>query len=147
MNISKSSWHYRLINRMSEKPVPRSLCPYVRKLAMIIGVLAALVSMISFFFVIIGTELVPFIGLTSGFWFWIASFFSGGVLIAGVIALGVGATFGLSYLINRYKERKQEKKAAREAAGILPKPKSLVTAWVEAKHDKFCPSLEFTNDK
>lgn len=147
MNISKSSWHYRLINRISDKPVPTSLCPYVRKLLLIILVNVFLVSLIVFFFTSIGTSLVPFIGLTAGFWFWIASFFSGGILVVGAIALGTAAVFGISYLVNRYKERKQEKKFAREAAGIPPKPKSLVTAWVEAKHDKFCPSLEFTNDK
>ncbi|AWD90528.1 membrane protein [Erwinia phage Cronus] len=147
MNITKSSWHYRLINKISDKPVPTSLCPYVRKLLLIIVVNLFLVSLITFFFVSLGTEIVAKAGLVAGFWFWIASFFAGGLTIVAIIATVVGGGIGIAYLVNRYKERKQEKKEARQAAGIPPKPKSLVTAWVEAKHDKFCPSLEFTNDK
>lgn len=152
MNINTTSWHYKLVKNTftTSKGVPRSLCPYMR------AVLYRIM-----FFGVTGTGLTlmlsnllvdPMIGLgIAGIWAYVASFFASIVMLAVILGGACAIVFGGVWVYQRiqdwWEDRKYDKELERERLkeqGIEPKQPNIVFAFVKAKHDKFCPTLNFT---
>lgn len=127
MNISKSSWHYRYMNWMSSGWPPEDLCPYVRNLLFYL--------VMSFFmtgFVILVT-VVPL----AEFLAWVAAMIVHGTLLAP-------QDFAILFLAELF--------VAAVIAGVAgihywsktwDTENNVAFAWVAAKHNKFCPRLNF----
>lgn len=153
MNINKNSWHYRIVaSGETDKKIPTNLCPYIRRLIFKSAFFLLFAFVVGFVFTGAGSGMLTPLGWFSGAVFWIASFIAGAVVICGAIAAVIGGGIGIAYGTVKYKERKTEKKRqkekARVAAGLEPEePKSLAREWFDAKHDKICPTLEFTDGK
>lgn len=154
MIINKNSWHYRFLtygeNAFFE--VPESLCPYVRKIVIKALIYVFLALIVGFFFVVVGTSVLAKFAVPVGLLYWVGGFALGAVIICGAIAAVVGGIFGAMFLTEKYKKRKSEKRIAemkkRRDAGLDPEPpKTLMREWIDAKHDKICPTLEFNDDK
>lgn len=154
MIINKNSWHYRFLtygeNAFFE--VPESLCPYVRKIVIKALIYVFLALIVGFFFFVVGTSVLAKFAVPVGLLYWVGGFALGAVIICGIIAAVVGAGFGAYYLYTKWKERKETKRRAemkeRINAGLDPEPpKTLMREWIDAKHDKICPTLEFNDDK
>lgn len=152
MNINVNSWHYKLVKNTftTSKGVPRSLCPYMR------AVLYRIM-----FFGVTGTGLTlmlsnllvdPMIGLgIAGLWAYVASFFASIVMLAVILGGACAIVFGGVWVYQRiqdwWEDRKYDKELERERLkeqGIEPKQPNIVFAFVKAKHDKICPTLNFT---
>lgn len=156
MNINVNSWHYKLVKNTftTSKGVPRSLCPYMRAVlyrVMFFGAAATGLTLM------LSNLLVdPMIGLgITGLWAYVASFFASIVVLGGILVAACAVVFGCVWAYQRISEwwvdRRYDKKIERlqkEAKdrenGIEPKPENIVWAFVKAKHEKFCPSLNFT---
>lgn len=151
MIINKNSWHYRLASSNNILDVPKNLCPYVRVVLFKSIILLFGIFVSGFIFTVIGTGIVIKFGL-SGILFWVSSFICGLIAVVAIIGFVVGAVIGTMFIHEKWKERKNKKKLdivnARISAGLYPEPpKSLMREWLDAKHDKICPTLEFNNDK
>lgn len=152
MNINVNSWHYKLVKNTftTSKGVPRSLCPYMR------AVLYRIM-----FFGVTGTGLTlmlsnllvdPMIGLgIAGIWAYVASFFASIVMLTLILGGACAVVFGGVWCVQRiqdwWSDRKYDKELERERLkeqGIEPKPENIVWAFVKAKHNKICPTLNFT---
>lgn len=143
MIINKNSWHYKAISAISSNSdVPKNLCPYVRKLLFMGIFLIWLIGMIGFVFFQSGIPVAAYFGIT-GVLGGILAFFAGALGWAALIAVIVGVVFVVVMGKEKLKERQEEKEMKRVESGT---PKSLVSSWIEAKHDKICPVLEFKND-
>lgn len=154
MIINKNSWHYRIVTKGENAfyDVPTSLCPYVRKLTgKILGWLV-LGFMLLAICTMIGTGILQAFGIVAGAIFWVGSAVAGVLVVSAALGIAVGIAFGVYYLHTKWKERKERKKyktmKERVDAGLPPEPpKSLMREWLDAKHDKICPTLEFNDDK
>lgn len=153
MIINKNSWHYRFLKFADASfKEPKSLCPYVRQIVIKAIFCSFLVFIMGFFFVVVGTSVLAKFAVPVGLAYWVGGFALGAAIVAVAIGAIVGGIFGLMFLTEKYKERKSEKRTAemkkRMEAGLDPEPpKTLMREWIDAKHDKICPTLEFTNDK
>ena len=138
LNISKDSWHYKLIVKvLNPWDVESNLCPYVRQVfnamlgvlltgvAIIIGVMAA-VLMVS----------IPLIAWTSGITMEIAILFC---ILWGFVG-------GLVLIIyHDYTELRPVSwdKTIFTMPVRKPREPSIFSLWLAAKHDKICPELKF----
>lgn len=154
MIINKNSWHYRFLKFSTNDfyEVPTSLCPYVRQIVFKAIFCSFLAFLMGFFFVVVGTSVLAKFAVPVGLAYWVGGFALGAAIVAIGIGAIVGGIFGSMFLTEKYKERKNEKRIAemkkRFLAGLDPEPpKTLMREWIDAKHDKICPTLEFTNDK
>lgn len=152
MNINTNSWHYKLVKNTftTSKGVPRSLCPYVRGVIYRVLFLGAVGTGLT---LMLSNMLVdPMIGLgIAGLWAYVASFFASIVMLAVILAGACAIVFGGVWVYQRiqdwWEDRKYDKELERERLkeqGIEPKQPNIVFAFVKAKHDKFCPTLNFT---
>lgn len=152
MNINTNSWHYKLVANTftTSKGVPRSLCPYVRGVIYRILFLGAIGTGLT---LMLSNMLVdPMIGLgIAGIWAYVASFFASIVMLAVILGGACAVVFGGVWVYQRiqdwWEDRKYDKELERERLkeqGIEPKQPNIVFAFVKAKHDKFCPTLNFT---
>jgi hypothetical protein len=134
MKISMKSWHYRLIRFVGWNP-PRSLCGYFW--AVVFAPLKAVVYASGFLLVALFAlgPIAQFFVDGSHAW----AFFGG--------ALDIGLLTAL--LIHLVTERRYQERHARIMRGDLsdlerkPREPSLLLEWLRAKHQKFCPMLEF----
>lgn len=137
MNISKSSWHYRLLRvlGMLNAYSNESLCPYFWKV-----VLAAL-------FAPAAALGILWLGTLPLWW----SFMTPDLVVpASLVALAEVIALS-SILIILVRDRHEEEILAgtREApVVVLPvhKEPSLFRLWLKAKHRKVCPMIDFVND-
>ncbi len=133
MKISKSSWHYRLMNKMSHRRVPTSLCPYMRRLALFLLMLAVASGVIGLGIAGVFSFILHWLP-----WFVVNEFlFETGaiLLIAACILLLIGVVFFvLDYL--------DEKRRANKQIEEVREP-GLVRSYITAIHDKVCPYLTF----
>lgn len=152
MNINTNSWHYKLVKNTftTSKGVPRSLCPYVRGVIYRVLFLSAIGTGLT---LMLSNMLVdPMIGLgIAGIWAYVASFFASIVMLAVILGGACAIVFGGVWVYQRiqdwWEDRKYDKELERERLkeqGIEPKQPNIVFAFVKAKHDKFCPTLNFT---
>lgn len=156
MNINVNSWHYKLVKNTftSSKGVPRSLCPYVRAVIYRVLFLSAVGTGLTI--MLSNMLLEPMIAWgATGVWAYVASFFGSilflAVILAGACAVVFGGVWAWQRISEWWSDRKYDKKVERErqaeidrANGIEPKQPNIVWAFVKAKHDKFCPTLNFT---
>lgn len=138
MIINRNSWHYKLMDDALDLNVPRSLCPYVRKLVFTLGVLAGL-AMCALWFVAalicaplgwFGVIDFPTSGNDQTVWEFLALF---GTAMWGVIAI-LACGGGLVEL----RKRQEAKRYYSES-----KEPGLIRSYWKAVHDKVCPMLEF----
>lgn len=153
MIINKNSWHYRFLKfgQNSFYEVPTSLCPYVRQIVFKAIFYLFLAFIMGVFFFVAGTSVLAKFAVPVGLLYWVGGFALGAAIVAAAIGSIVGGIFGSMFLTEKYKERKSEKRTAemkkRMEAGLDPEPpKTLMREWIDAKHNKICPTLEFTND-
>lgn len=148
MIINKKSWHYRLVTAGSNK-APVNLCPYVRRLLWVILCWIGVAFFVTLAGLGIGTTLIPHIfpAFTSGVAFLVVSGVVGVLLFSAIVVAVIGIAIGVAFSMKKYEEYKENKEIERAISGVPLKPKSLLVAWIEAKHNKICPSLEFNNDK
>lgn len=137
IQISKTSWHYRLVSRMNSDHVPnRGLCAYMRKVFTSIMWLTLFASIITFFVCfMIGGPVA----------FWLAYFdvfeMTKNIKGFGIISQGIwlvgGAIFGINTARDYLKTRSWKK-------GPKPTKKpSVFVEYIKAKKQKVCPNIEF----
>lgn len=135
INFSKDSWHYHFLtsddwwNSHLYSQYRANLCPYVRRLTgmLIVTLLCCIVVGLAAFSATIA-PIYWFLGfppVTSG----IGAFIAIGFLLWTVVGL-IAAMFAVKYV--------QSKMPAKEK-----KEPSVVVEWIKAKHDKFCPRIDF----
>lgn len=131
MIIKKTSWHYKLIKWCGHTPSD-SLCPYVRQILMALALSLFLIVIASCVFVVFVWNplhvLAALMGIVS---------ITPNALMVGLIAWAVyavaGIVFGGKYLRKKYRERNP----------VVEKEPNIVMAYLKAKKDKFCPSIDF----
>lgn len=143
MNISKSSWHYRYVNKWWDWPA-RNLCPYVWQI-----VLTTLL-----FPICTATAGTVAFSLTSPLWFWYVD----NEVLRAVGILGAMLDIGILFFIwHEYRDEYWTFKGSKiyhdDMLPGLETPKSvtnfnaLVRAWLKARHDQVCPLIDFVEDK
>lgn len=137
MKISKSSWHYWLVSKFnSEYDIPHSLCPYVRKV--ISSIIWAFIAACA-----IGAMIWFFLATPVMFWMAKAGWIVVGAdtLKVGVVSQAVWLFCIGGFLVNlareKYKDRNQSKPE---------KAPGLISSYIKAKKDKFCPTIEFVGE-
>ena len=136
MNISKSTWHYRLLSKMDmlNNYGTESLCPYFWK--MVFATIIAPVILLGLLFL-----------TTIPLW-WSFS----GVPVSLAIIIGVAEIVGLfSLLVALVRDRYEEEiRAGTRQEPVVrvytSKPPSLFRLWLKAKHRQVCPLIDFVDD-
>lgn len=131
MIIKKSSWHYKMIAWFGHTPSD-SLCPYVRQILLVLALSAFLAAIaVAVFIVFVWNPLhvlAALMGIVS-----ITPNALGVGLIAWAAYAVAGVIFGGKYLRKKYRERNP----------VQDKEPNLIMAYIKAKKDKFCPTLDF----
>lgn len=137
MNISKKSWHYRLITHVSDYYAPSSLCAYVRKL---LGCICLVIVT-----VLVASVLVTTAVTAPLLWFGIISPSPQSLLYTtAVIGSGAwtgGILTGIGIGIHELRVRKLLRQW-----DAPPKQPSLLSSWIQAKKQKICPLITFTEN-
>lgn len=125
MKISTESWHYKFLDAMlTDKPIPDSICPYVRAVVGNILMIVASVLTLIFLLTVIGlaSKLVFGFNLTDNSYLEALYFF--------LIGLGFATLAGFLF-----------------AGGFVLKNKhkqtGLVFEYIKAKKEKICPKIDF----
>ena len=159
MNIDMKSWHYRF-NKFflnDSKSVPESLCPYFwATIGRLTAAVFAIAVILTLFFIvgfatmtgigeegfvnILSTALAP--SGTTAIWMYPLVMVIGGI----VIALGLGAVFGLMFVLIAVSTGISM--LGQKYQGLTVKQRinssdNLVIAYIRAKHRKICPKLNF----
>ncbi len=151
MNISKSSWHYRLIRWLDRWP-QNNFCPYVRQVCYAVATASFMGFAIS-----AGTILALVILTYPVTQFW---FPSGVLAIISFIVYGIigGAAIKIYREEQYYKTftwwapwfhydlLKPLKDALPERKEAVVKPPGIFRQWIRAAHDKTCPVIEFQRE-
>jgi len=127
MNISKTSWHYRVLGHFDllKSPIygPDSLCPYFWKVVFATTILPLMALLLVMFFAL-------------PFWWWLTATPLGIAVFVGIIDIGF-----LIYILKALVELRhldEISEGTREAPEVK---ESLLKAWLKAKHRKMCPFL------
>lgn len=137
MNISKTSWHYRILNKLGMLNTYKveSLCPYFWKVV--------LVSLFGPFALVA----VLWLGTLPLWW----SFVDRPPFVLAIIVGSIEVVV-LSFALDSIVRDRHEKEiqAGTRSAPIqvigAPKEPSLFRLWLKAKHRKVCPLIDFVND-
>lgn len=132
MIIKKSSWHYKMIEWFGHTP-SNSLCPYVRQilLGIALSVFMAAVA-VAVFIVFVWNPLhvlAALMGIVS---------ITPNQLMVGLIGWAVWALLGIfvgGHWLRKWNRERNKSKPEKEP--------NLIMAYIKAKKDKFCPSLDF----
>ncbi len=133
MNISKSSWHYRVLDKLDMLSAwhDETLCLYFWKVVVVVVFAPLIIGGVTWL-------------VTVPFWW---SFFS--ISLAIAILIGVIEIAGLSIWLKILVSTRHE---AEIEAGtrVAPRPKpykppSLLRLWLKARHEQICPIIEFTD--
>lgn len=142
MKIKKNSWHYLLLNAISD--VPNTLCAYIGKFIEIIVVLSIALyivgSIVSFPF------MVWFVDYNTVGWIGKISMMTGfSVLFIFIVGIGAGIYQFVAANWDQFVTDKlpQLPRNDEPETGMW----YLTKQWLKAKKDKVCPLLEFTDDK
>lgn len=144
MNINKSSWHYRLNNKMFDT-IPTSLCPYFWKTVLALVLISGMSTLFIFALTGIGLSILKAFGITSGLVL-ITSPLIGFVFAVIAIVIIVGFFFLCDHMkssMRRKKWQRDAKKLEEKANGEYKE--SLIISFLKAKKEKFCPSLKFVD--
>ena len=137
MNISKNSWHYRLLGKFDLFGVPSSLCPYFwAVVASLFIVVTAGVSVI--------TLVISFASAPLALFYSMDEIVEISKLLAGVVSLGFvewvfvcfmffiwGTVVGIKYIKRKIQNQSVDKEP------------NILVEYVKAKHKKFCPKITF----
>lgn len=147
MKINKNSWHYKINRNVcnANKNVPGSLCPYVRGLlfrmlalavcATLVGALCHLVGqgiMVSFPQYFTWLSQSPLILNSFTFVFGMVSVVSIGATTVGVLVGVVMAFIAI-----------EESRKTEDFIESIKKSDNIAIKYVIAKHNKYCPQIEF----
>ncbi len=133
MNVSKSSWHYRLLDKMDLLAWQHeTLCKYFWKV-MFTAVLLPLVAL--------G---VSFVGTIPLWW----SFVEGDLVYLAAFIGAIEVVILTCWLGSTVAERWEREIAegTREKPVKVYKPKSLFSQWLKAKHEQVCPIIDFVDE-
>lgn len=131
MNIKKTSWHYKLINFFDFSPA-HSLCPYVRQLLTSICISLLLVAVgIAMVAVFVWAPLHLVLGLI-GVMAISANQITVGLIVWAIYTLA-GVIIGGKYMRMKYRLRNP----------VVEKEPGIVMAYIKAKKEKICPTLNF----
>lgn len=164
MNVSKDSWHYKLVRGEFRKDdlVPTNICPYMRVLfkatikhIFAFTVVASLIAFLSWCAIVpvlwlVDHYIIQFLPLG-----WVTTtpkdlpFFLWSVCIG--LAIYIAAICCAIYLCwcewrDNLRHRRQAKRAA-SSEEAPPKTPSVFAAWLKGIHDKTCTPLEFVDTK
>ena len=168
MQISKDSWHYRLVATRSEinyfnneRMVPTNLCPYMRRLmwAMLtttakwagiaLGAILGAIALAAPILQLVHVYITPFLPAE-----WLVApeesttFFLFMALIGTVVYIVAGAAL-LLWTGAETKERVENsdwyRKRQNAKYNLPPKQPSIFVEWYRNWHDKTCSSLEFVD--
>jgi predicted membrane protein len=131
MIIKKTSWHYKLIQWFGHTPSD-SLCPYVRQILLAFALSLFLIAIASCIFIVFVWNplhvLAALMGIVS---------INANALMIGLVAWAVYAIVGIvmggKYLRKKYREKNP----------VVEKEPNIVMAYIKAKKDKICPTLNF----
>lgn len=149
MQINTNSWHYKLVTMNGAESAPRSLCPYFWKGVWHTFLLAFAAFAVCFAGWGVGVDVATWMFAQCG-----VALSSVAAIIPGLIVgwLMLAAIFGTIFLIgygiykviSRRKERKEaaEWEARKNGTYVPPQP-NIVIAFIKARKEKFCPTLEF----
>ncbi len=133
MNISKTSWHYRLLNKLDMITQWETLCKYFWKVVF---------ASIAVPLVVLGGTWI----LTLPFWWMFVPeiptplvIFIGSVEIVFLIIALIG-------LINKRFDEEIEAGTRPRPLYKEPKPPNLFKQWLKAKHDTVCPVIDFVDE-
>ena len=132
MNINKSSWHYRLLDRLDMiNWRGENLCPYFWKVVIATVLLPAIA------LALLWTVTLPLWGL-----------FFGAPLVL-IVVVGLADIAGLIWLLVVLVSERQDEEirvGSREAPVNLYKAPSLFRLWLRARHRQVCPLIDFVED-
>lgn len=137
MKINTDSWHYKFIDTVDTTHLhKKNLCPYVRQLLKcmfltLIGVVVGVVLGIALGFFL----LTPIFAWSIGFDVVQAFLLSIGWLVVGAVTLKQCRGWRVSWNKNLFTLPTRQ-----------PREPGIFSIWLTAKHDKICPSLEFTDE-
>lgn len=138
MNISKSSWHYRLLSRMrllrDSYYGPENLCPYCWKVLFAVFVVPIVVVLVAF------VATIPL-------WWWASNnnhLFPLAIIVA-IIEVGV-LIYYLAVAVGTRHER-EIMTGTRERPVNKYKPPSLLRVWLKARHEQVCPIIDFVAEE
>lgn len=137
IQISKTSWHYRLVARMNSDYVAnRGLCAYMRNVMTSMMWLTLFASIITFF--------VCFM-LGGPIAFWLAYFdvieMSKNVKGFGIISQGIWLVCGAIFSVNAARDYLKAR-SWKKGQNPTKKP-SVFIEYIKAKKQKVCPNIEF----
>lgn len=158
MIISKSSWHYRVIDKFSDWKPPTNLCPYMRKLIGTLllicfvapSVLYGMLEVAAFtwygkeIFLAYWTGMLETISMVLAIHA-VLSWIAGGVAWLFVCLAAIAWT---GDKVKAYRSAKEIERAKTDPdyhnkTTYKQSEPSIITVWLEALHDKACPIIEF----
>ena len=153
MKINTASWHYRLLDWTYDS-VPKNLCPYVDKLilAIVISPFVALWKVASdngrVILTITGIGLIA--GLEVAILFespWWIALLLGQIILYVFIGLCLVGTWIWEFLPDYPRSPREYQPSSQprieKSKEIKHKNPNLIAEWIEAKHERICPRLEF----
>jgi len=133
MNISKESWHYRLLKGIDLLKSPiygaESLCPYFWKVvfaAVVLPVIALAVAWIG----------------TMPLWWWLLPDMPLGL----VIFIGLSEIAALLFILKTLVELRHMDEVTAGTREAPEVKESLLKAWLKAKHRQVCPLIDFVGE-
>lgn len=136
MNISKSTWHYRVLNKLEMLSYHETLCKYFWKMV---------IALVGLPFIAI---LVTTIMLVPLYWTFVVNYIPAALPIAilvGGFEIIILGKWLQEIVVDRHTEEiragTREKSVLRE-----PKPPSIFRLWLRAKHEQVCPLIIFVED-
>lgn len=146
MKISKNSWHYWLVREIGEFYDPsNSLCVYFWQVVWSIFKTMVIACFVLLLALLLSFPLWQFfVTLPLGAENSLALF---NAIVYSAILIGFLCSW-LVDLIEYCQEKRQEKlyKKLRQSEPVKPKQPSLLTAYIQAKKEKFCPTIQFTDE-
>lgn len=153
MNISKNSWHYKLLKKKSFGVIPTSLCSYFWKVAGAIfkGYVLPTITIVLFVTLSVGSSYV--IGrmvLEVTDTFPKEDTATLGIVMASlaigmaVFALGTGLVLSTVFLESLFKE--WVVKSSNKQQEKVDKQSGLLVSYLKAKKQKICPIITFTEE-
>lgn len=143
MIIKRDSWHYKLVNSLLDYP-KRDLCGYVRQVVWLLVVFIISTACLLLWFVYTGVAIFSALGISSAGFMLLPATLTGLMAIVLLVGVVCGPIFGIWYLYERRKSRKEEEEYEARINGtyVKPEPGFIKSAYKSFK-DKTCHFIEF----
>lgn len=146
MQINTNSWHYKLVTMNGAESAPRSLCPYFWKGVWHMAFAAFAVCFAGWG---VGVDVATWLFAQCGVVLSSAAAIIPGLIVGWLMLAAIFGTifligYGIYKVISRRKEKKEaaEWEARKNGTYVPPQP-NIVIAFIKARKEKFCPTLEF----